>query len=497
MKTSLRPLWLTFLLIIAYTPVGHAEATPSLKLAGIFADNMVLQQKTDAAIWGKAEAGQSVSIKPSWGGKSIKTKADDEGKWKTSIQTPPAGGPFQIRVECGKEKIELKNVLSGEVWICSGQSNMQWKLRGFGKEQFKEDVENAKYPEIRLCDIPQALALEEQDDVKSSWKACNPNTVFNFSAVAYFFGSRIHQELDVPIGLISTNWGGSKAEAWVSAETLTEEFPEFDKVMDEYPQIAEEHGVVHPRAPKFPEGLNMRSPTVLYNSMIKPLVPFAFRGVVWYQGESNVTAPVQYRTLFPALIKNWRDEWNIGEFPFYFVQIAPFEYKREPIPVAFLREAQLMTLTVPNTGMAVTMDVGEADNIHPRDKKPVGERLALLALARSYEQEDLVDSGPLYDDFRVVGKEIYLKFTDTGSGLATRDDEALTHFTIAGKDKEFAPAEAVIKGDMIIVSSKDVKKPVAVRFGWGNADAPNLMNKEGLPASSFRTDDWPIKKPEG
>lgn len=480
---------------MAAPETSESPVKTSLELAGIFADNMVIQQQTDAAIWGKGPPNLTVSVKPSWSGKTIKTQTDAEGRWKTSINTPPAGGPFKIQIECDKDKIELKNVLSGEVWICSGQSNMQWKLRGFGAEQFKEDVEKAKFPEIRLCDVQPSLALEEQEDVRSNWKVCNPSTAYNFSAVAYFFGSRLHQELDVPIGLISTNWGGSSAEAWTNSKTLNEEFPEFSKVLKSYPKIIAETGVSYPRGKPTPKGLNQRSPASLYNSMIHPLIPFSLRGVIWYQGESNCTKPEQYRTLFPAMINNWRTAWDIGEFPFYYVQIAPFSYKREPVEVAFLREAQLMALSVPNTGMAVTMDVGEVDNIHPREKKPVGERLALLALARTYGKKDLVDSGPLYKSHKISRDEVSLEFSHVGGGLTSRDGEALTHFTIAGKDKKFVPAEAVISGNSIIARSEDVRKPVAVRFGWGNADTPNLMNKEGLPSSSFRTDDWPIETP--
>lgn len=225
--------------------------------------------------------------------------------------------------------------------------------------------------------------------------------------------------------------------------------------------------------------------------MIRPLIPMTFKGVIWYQGESNVKKPEQYRTLFPTLIKSWRQEWKQGDFPFYFVQIAPFHYKTNPFSAAFLREAQLMTLSVPNTGMAVTMDIGAADNIHPKPKKPVGERLALLALAKDYGKTKLVYSGPSFTSFKVEKKQIRLDFEHVGGGLASRDDQPLSCFTIAGADQVFVPAEAKIDGDSIVVSSDQVTKPVAVRFGWGSADAPNLMNKEGLPTSSFRTDDWP------
>ncbi len=478
-----------FVSVLTSVVLGNEK---SLELASLFTSDMVLQQQTDAAIWGKAEPAQSVSISASWSKKVYQAVADSDGHWKTTVRTPKAGGPFKLTVTSGKETIELKNVLSGEVWICSGQSNMQWKMRGFGLDHFKEDVEKANYPNIRLCQVNQAMALESQDRIKSKWSVCNPNTVLSFSAVGYFFGSRLYDELNVPIGLISTNWGGSSAEAWVSQEVLSKDFPEFNERLQQYPKIIQETGLVYPSGKKSPKGMNQRNPSVLYNGMIHPLVPFAFRGVIWYQGESNVKKPVQYRTLFPAMIQDWRNRWAIGEFPFYFVQIAPFKYNNIPVSVAFLREAQMMALSVPNTGMVVTMDIGQVDKIHPKKKKPVGERLALLALAKDYGKTGLVYSGPLYKSHQIEGRTIRLTFDHVGGGLATLEGKALTHFTIAGKDKNFVEAKAVIDGNTVVVSSEQIAKPAAVRFGWGNADMTNLANKEGLPASSFRTDNWPI-----
>ena len=301
--------------------------------------------------------------------------------------------------------------------------------------------------------------------------------------------------MDVPIGLISTNWGGSSAEAWVSPTVLAEEFPEFKIVTDDYDRIAKEAGTHFPRQQKEkPKGLNQRSPAVLYNAMIQPVLPYSIRGVVWYQGESNVEHAEQYQRLFPALIRDWRSRWGTGDFPFYYVQIAPFIYKSIPGQAAFLREAQLMALSEPNTGMVVTMDIGAANNIHPKMKKPVGERLARLALARDYGKKELVDSGPIYESFNVEKDKIRLSFSSVGGGLATRDEKSLSHFTIAGVDKKFVPAKAVIDGQTVVVGSKAVVDPVAVRYGWGNADMPNFSNKAGLPASSFRTDDWQIPK---
>lgn len=494
MFMNTRRCFLILLLSFCFTSFLAAQTEkPTLSLAGIFGDHMVIQQQTDAAIWGRGAPGEKVLVQLSGTRGVGKAVVDEQGDWKTTIRAPAAGGPYWINVISGDEKIELKDVLFGEVWICSGQSNMQWKMRGFGLEQFREDVEKAKYPNIRYAQVPPTIALEAQDSIQAKWTGCNPKSVLDFSAVAYFFGSRLHQELDVPIGLISTNWGGSSVEAWIREETLREAFPEFDSALAKFPSIKEEFGVLHTKSKKLPKGLNQRVPSVLYNGMIHPLIPFSFKGVIWYQGESNVTKPLQYQTLFPTMIRDWRAEWAQGDFPFYYVQIAPFNYKTNPMSAAFLREAQSMALTEPNTGMAVTMDVGNATNIHPKEKKPVGERLARLALAKDYGRDGLVYSGPVYVDHAVERARVRLKFEHVGGGLVSRDGEALSHFTIAGKDQEFHPAKASIDGDEIVVESAKVSQPVAVRFAWGSADAPNLANKEGLPASSFRTDSWPIK----
>ncbi|GAB5405671.1 MAG: sialate O-acetylesterase [Aureliella sp.] len=464
-----------------------------LRLAGLFDDHMVLQRECNAAIWGTATPGATIDVAASWSKQPVQATTDQNGKWTATIQTPAAGGPFTIRVKSGSQQQLLSDVLVGEVWICAGQSNMQWKLRGFGVDHFAEDVQKANYPQIRFCDVPQVIALREQDNVDARWSVCSPKSALAFSAVGYFFGSRLYQELDVPIGLISTNWGGSSAEAWVSPEVLKNRFPEFDSQFAANERIAERTGTLFSRANKPPAGLNQRNPSVLYNSMIQPLIPYKFRGVVWYQGESNVRAPLQYRTLFPALIQDWRTRWGQGDFPFYFVQIAPFGYKQEPVSAAFLREAQTMALALPNTGMVVTMDIGNPSNIHPKEKKPVGERLALLALKHDYQQKHLVASGPMVSDHSVENGAIRIRFSDVGGGLVSRDGRTLSHFTIAGADRCFVDAKATVDGDTIIVRSDQVKAPVAVRFAWGSGDAPNLSNKAGLPASSFRTDDWPIK----
>jgi sialate O-acetylesterase len=477
-------------------PLLLAQQQPeprTLRLGCLFKDNMVLQQQSDAAIWGIAESGQLVSIETSWDNKVTKATAGEDGKWRTTIETPAAGGPYELKIKTDDHDIELTNVLIGEVWICSGQSNMQWKLRGFGVEHFKEDVEKANHPKIRFCQVDQTLALKPKDDVKASWSVCTPKTALEFSAVAYFFGDKLREKLDVPVGLISTNWGGSSGEAWMNQDAILGEFPELEQTLNGYDELIQKHGAEHSRSQKIPKGLNHKMPSVLYNGMLKPLIPFTMRGVIWYQGESNVERPTQYRKLFPKLIGNWRSEWGQGDFPFYFVQIAPYHYRNKELPAALLREAQFQTLKVPNTGMAVTMDIGNPNNIHPKQKKPVGERLALMALANDYGATDLVHSGPQYISHNIESNQIRLKFNHLGSGLASRDGQPLSHFSIAGKDKVFHPASAAIDGDSIRVSSKNVTQPVAVRYGWGNSDEPNMMNKQGLPSSSFRTDNWKIE----
>ncbi len=494
-----RQLRLTFFLVLfllvglsSHSIFGQQSKKDSLRLAGLFADNMVLQQQSNAAIWGVAKPGQTVRIESSWNRNVVTVTTAKDGVWQTTITTPEAGGPYNIKIKTDEESKELKNVLIGEVWICSGQSNMQWKLRGFGVEHFKEDVEKANHPQIRFCQVQQTLALQPQDDVPSRWSVCTPQSALEFSAVAYFFGDKLRQELDVPIGLISSNWGGSSCEAWMNQDAIIDDFPGLATTLGRYDQLIQAHGVNHKRGKGMPKGLNQRMPSVLYNSMIRPLIPFTIRGVIWYQGESNVKQPIQYRKLFPKLIESWRSEWGLGEFPFYFVQIAPFHYRNEKLPVALLREAQFQTLKVSETGMVVTMDIGSPDNIHPKQKKPVGERLALIALANDYGQTDLVYSGPEYTGYSVESNRIRLRFKHVGGGLASRDGKPLSHFLIAGEDRVFHPARADLDGETILVSSTDVTRPISVRFGWGNSDEPNLMNKEGLPSSSFRTDQWNI-----
>jgi sialate O-acetylesterase len=371
----------------------------------------------------------------------------------------------------GSNTTTLKNILVGEVWVASGQSNMQWPVSK--ADNAKQEIAAADYPQIRLFDVPRVAAAQPSLDVDAQWRPCTPETVPGFSAVAYFFGRELHKELNVPVGLINTSWGGTRIEPWTPPEGFAL-----------VPALAD--FVERARNAQADRG----SPAALYNGMVHPLVPFAIRGAIWYQGEANHAEGMVYCDKMKALIGGWRKVWAEGAFPFYYVQLAPFGYNTPPGALAGLWEAQLKTLSVPHTGMAVTVDIANIKDIHPRNKQDVGKRLALWALAHDYGRQGLVCSGPLYRSMAVEGNKVRLTFDHVGGGLASRDGKPLSWFTIAGEDKNFIDARAVIDGDTVVVHSDQVEKPAAVRFGWHKLAEPNLSNREGLPASPFRTDDW-------
>lgn len=451
---------------------GAARA--DVKLPKLFGDHLVLQQKSDAAIWGWADPGEEVTIM--LGDSKATAKAGSDGKWKTAIRTPAAGGPFEIIVK-GKNTVTIKDAYAGEVWICSGQSNMEWPVSAANNA--KEEAANAKYPQIRMLNVKHVTAEKPVDDVEGSWAVCSPESVNPFSAVGYFFARELNRQLNVPVGMIHTSWGGTICEAWTSKEALTAN-PAFQAILE--------------RAHTFQPN-NPNQASVLFNAMVNPLLPYGIRGAIWYQGESNASRAVQYQQLFPAMIKDWRQRFGQGDFPFYFVQLAPFRYGGNKETLAELWDAQLMTLkSVPHTGMAVTTDITDIRDIHPRNKQEVGRRLALWALAQDYGKEGAEVSGPIYDSMKVEGNKIRIKFKHTTGGLVAKDGNPLTDFTIAGEDRKFYPAIAVIEGDTIKVSCDPdvVLKPVAVRFAWHDTAEPNLFNKAGLPASPFRTDDLPL-----
>lgn len=451
-------------------------AQGKIKTPSFISDNMVLQQNFSAPIWGWAEKDSKIIIIPSWGKKNYQTTADQNGDWSIKIKTPSAGGPYSIIIN----NDTLKNILIGEVWICSGQSNMQWSLEQ--SENSKAEIPKADFPNIRMFYAARDNARQPNKDVYGSWKECTPEVAKTFSAVAYYFGKELFKELNVPIGLLHFSWGGSPAQAWTNPEVLakTKEGKYYLDLFNE--KIKNTPPGELPR--------NYRDPGANYYGMIKPLIPFAIKGAIWYQGENNVFEHEMYRNLFETMITNWRNDWGQGDFPFYFVQLAPFNYSK-PVVGAALRDAQRESLEIKNTGMAVTLDIGNPDDIHPKNKLDVGKRLALWALAKTYNKNNIVFSGPIYKSMKVKENKIILQFDYIGSGLLCKG-EKLTNFTIAGEDKVFHKADAVIEGNEILVSSNNVKTPAAVRYAFENTDQPNLFNKENLPASTFRTDNWEI-----
>jgi sialate O-acetylesterase len=474
------------------------SAQADFRLPKLFSDNLVLQQQMKTPVWGWADDGEEVTV--TFRGQKVSTTAKD-GKWILYLRPLKAGGPDTLTVS-GRNSITVNNVLVGEVWICSGQSNMEFPLEQ--SFESKADIENAANPMIRLFKVARLKADSPTKDVKGLWQECNSQTVGAFTAVGYYFGRALQKARNVPVGLIESNWGGSPAEVWMSQTALSSDDHYQREILDEYPtnrkkyetELAD-YKALSPEERKAGKRTAPREPwkpTELYNGMIYPLIPYGIQGVIWYQGESNAGRAEQYRSLFPDLIRNWRHDWNQGDFTFLAVQLAPYKpIKDQPAESdwAELREAQLKTTRIlPNTGMAVITDVGDPGNIHPTKKQPVGERLALAARAIAYH-EPITFSGPLYRKMEINGDKVTLSFDHIGKGLEARDG-ALKGFAICGDDRRFVWADAEIKGETIVVSSPSISKPVAVRYGWADCPVVNLWNKDGLPASPFRTDDFPM-----
>jgi sialate O-acetylesterase len=536
-----------------------------VKLPAIFGDHMVLQRDAKVPLWGWADAGEAVTV-TAGPVKETATAAAD-GKWKVTLDGLKASDqPIDVTV-AGKNTITLNDVLVGDVWVCSGQSNMEFQLGG-GKYGFGGaansaiEIPAANHSSLRLFIVRKKIAFEPQADCVGSWQVCTPDSAAHFSAVGYFFGRDIMEDQHVPVGMIGSYWGGTPAQSWTSLDALkavpelaadaqlfeevnhnlpekiqayqTTTLPKWEKAytawQDQYgkpyqqavkkwttdAQAATAAGklvppkpmpdVNPPHKPVSPDA-NPNLPTVLTNGMIAPILPYAIKGAIWYQGESNAGQSKHYQTLFPAMITDWRNRWGEGDFPFIWVQLANF-MQRNPGPTETadgwpgLREAQSMTLKLPNTGQAVIIDIGQANDIHPKDKDDVGNRLALAARHVAYGQ-DLVFSGPTFEAMTIDGNKARITFKNIGSGLkiaagpstqpgvpAVDPGSELKGFTIAGADHKFVQATARIEGDHVIVSSPDVSNPQAVRYGWANNPEVNLYNKEGLPASPFRTDDW-------
>ena len=471
---------------------GLAESVRGdVTLPQILGSGMVLQRDLPVPVWGWAGAGEKVVV--SFAGQSRAVKAGEDGKWLIRLEPLKASAEAASLIVQGNNRIALDNILVGEVWICSGQSNMEWRLiQGM---RAKEEVAAASHSAIRLFDVPgHTTSPLPRKKGPGSWKVCSPKSASGFSAVGYFFGRRLHKELGVPVGLVGSNWGGTRIEPWVN--------------LAGFESVPELSGLAH-EVKQYQAGTRVggSSPSAIYNSMVHPLAPFAMRGGIWYQGESNGNEGISYYHKKHALVKGWREAFQNRDLAFYWVQLANFQ-RENPKPTggdgwAKIREAQTKALDIPGTGMAVITDIGAANDIHPRNKQDVGWRLAQWALNQTYGRKDLVPAGPLYKSQKIEGGSIRLFFDHVGKGLmagkktgleptAEAKDGKLAHFAIAGDDKKWFWAEAAIDGDTVVVRSADVPSPAAVRYGFSmNPATANLYNREGIPASPFRTDKWP------
>lgn len=456
MRTPIR--WLLLLLLAAWMArLSQAEVadapTDALSVSGVFASHMVLQRDAPLPVWGWAPPGMTVTVEV--GPQRGEAVADADGCWQVRLGALQAGGPHILTVKGGGATNTFTDVMVGEVWLCSGQSNMELYLKG--SEGGKEAAEAATHPDLRLAAIARCVTNQLMRDVRAPWVCCSPKAAEKFSAVAYYFGRELHQELGVPVGLIKAAGNGTLIEAWTPA----------------MPRPADGS-----RAPVYS----------LYNGMIHPFVPFAIRGVIWYQGESNRGNALRYTGLMERMVGAWRDAWRQEALPFYFVQLAPLDYGPnygDKIPLLWEAQARAAK-KIPDAGMVVINDLGDG-TLHPKNKRDVGLRLARLALAQTYGRTNLVVSGPTYRAMQVEGQKIRLSFDHVGGGLVARDGQPLSWFTVAGADRRFVPAQATIDGDTVVVWSEQVPEPKAVRFAWDQLAAPNLMNREGLPAGAFRT----------
>lgn len=467
------------------------SAGADVKLPSIFGSQMVLQRDQKDPVWGWADPGEDVTV--TIAGQTKTTKAGADGSWKVALDPMPAGGPHSMTVK-GKNTVTFDDVLVGEVWICSGQSNMQWDLNAANDADL--EAITAKFPRLRLISVPQVGTQEVQKDFQGKWTACTPETARSFSAVGFLFGRLLHQALDVPVGLIDNSWGGSACEAWIRRDVLQND-PAYKVLMDRWKDLEAKYASASDDDKKKMEG-NMRGnarPGNIYNGVLKPTIGYGIKGAIWYQGESNAGRAYQYRTLFPLMIQSWRDEWGQGAFPFYYVQLADFmAEKPEPGDSAWaeLREAQTMTMSkLPKTGQAVIIDVGEGRDIHPRNKQAVANRLARWALANDYGIQ-LPYRSPEYKAMEKQGNKIVLKFDHVPGGLYNFDVDSPRGFTIAGADRKFVGANAKITGpDTIEVWSDQIAEPASVRYAWADNPVCNVYARgSGLPMTPFRTDDW-------
>jgi sialate O-acetylesterase len=493
----------------------HAPA--DVRLPAIFSDHMVLQRDAAIPVWGWADPGEAVEVKIA--GQSAKATADGQGKWSLKLDKLTAREPVTMSVK-GKNELTVNDVLIGEVWLASGQSNMQMAVNGVNNA--RGEAAAANFPQIRMFTVERRSVPTPQAECGGKWVVCSPETAMQFSATAYFFGRELHQAQATPVGLINASWGGTPIEAWTSMDVqegdkdlapifapwkkmtsapfdenqAQKRYEKQKEVWKTQSEKAKAEGKRPPQAPKPPVAprLQPRHPANLFNGMIAPLIPYAIRGAIWYQGEGNSNGPNAglYQKQLPLMIRDWRKRWNHGDFHFIAVQLPGFKKPTDdpnaPSGWALNREAMLRSLSLPNTGIAIVIDAGDATNIHPKDKQTVGKRLGLWARAKVYG-EKIPYSGPLPAGHTIANGEVTLAFSNTDGGLAAKDGE-LKGFAIAGSDRKWVWAKARIDGDKVVVSSPDVKAPVAVRYAWADNPACNLTNGAGLPASPFRTDDW-------
>lgn len=497
------PIALTILLSLA-TPLFA-----DVRLPNVFSDHMVLQRDQPIKVWGWAAPGEKIKILLS--GKAAATSADADGGWKVELPSMKAPGPHEMTVT-GKNTVKITDILVGEVWVCSGQSNMEFELKHALNAQ--QEIKAADYPQIRLLLVPRTPAGLPLNDVKTRWSVCAPDnpTVANFSAVGYFFGRDIHKAINVPVGLIAASQGATQIELWTATEGLSG-VPALDPMIASNQAAAESarsklvenldlleaaipaaraalaSGKALPPALSMPNPMPVEGGPVLYNGMIYPLVPFGIRGALWYQGESNCGDGMRYLDKMKALVAGWREVWNQGDFPFYFVQITPNNYNGA---LPLLLDAQNAAMAIPNTGMAASTDTCDPSDHygggHPRNKQEIGRRLALWALAKDYGRKELVYCGPRFKSLKAEGKQLRVAFDHVGGGLVTRDNKAPDHFEIAGADGNFVEATAKIDGASVVIGSDKVANPASMRFAWKDLAQPNLMNREGLPVSVFRAE---------
>ncbi len=500
------------LLILLTLASAALTAQADVTVPALFGDHMVFQREQSNPVWGKASPGEAVTV--SVDSQSKTATADDQGNWKVELDPLPVGGPYTLTIK-GNNTLTFTDVLSGEVWICSGQSNMGWPVK---RENFGQlEMASANYPQIRLISVPAKGTQEPQFTFKGQWEVCSPETVGNFSAVGYLFGKRLYNTLDVPIGLIDNAWGGSSVEAWLPREKFdVDEYhakllKDWDTRMASYTDETFKQEIADweaktaewkangskgraPRKPRDPR-IERHRPANIYNGELVSTIGYGIRGVIWYQGESNAGRAYYYGTSFPLMIETWREEWDQGDFPFYWVQLADFQAEKdEPGDSSWaeLREAQSKALALPNTGQAVIIDVGEGRDIHPRNKQVVANRLALLALANDYGY-DFAAQSPTYESMDVEDGKVTLTFDNIDQGLYTFDVDEPIGFSIAGEDQKFVWAKAKVTGkNTIEVWSDEVSDPVAVRYAWATNPVANVQDRNGLPLTPFRTDDWKL-----